>query len=468
MRDILPNQYFDLGSWNTWNLADWGTSSIKKDLLDNYLNTFASQTLAQGIRQVTLSFGQVADIRKMINGDYANCSATNAFYIINKNTGGFKVDNDDFFPYVSKSLAAKGLKVYLAFGGIKATQSDWTFDFSTTPPATLAQNLITWASTTCSLSGLDFDLELSDLTQFNNIRDLQTFFSSLKSITTTLTIQANYADWGPEGSELSSLFKSPNSINTLFDGLNLMCYNGKYYLNAGQTPLTDWDLIEWVKQMQKNTTMSLSDIGSFLHIGFSSALDYTSPETSEGPLPYNPSNVPSTVTTSGQYAAYIQKQLESSLTQSFSSPIAFASPLFWTQNANYTINTADGGTSHFYDDISFQKDFLNTQTKIKQGDYPMKKTHKLSNNFEAQMVTAIQELFKEYPDLKAELVAFLKKLPAKTDLGPFGSFVLTAVGSSCCYCNSWCCGNCNCGGSCCYADCNGCPCTGTKTNKKKQ
>lgn len=73
------------------------------------------------------------------------------------------------------------------------------------------------------------------------------------------------------------------------------------------------------------------------------------------------------------------------------------------------------------------------------------------------------EFAKDLPDeLKTLLLEAIKNYYAQqkkpTQLTGSAQELFKVLGGSCCWCNSWCCGNCNCGGSCCYADCNGCPC----------
>lgn len=367
MSSVGSGEYFDLGSWNSWNLVDWTNNTIDVSKLDNYLNSYASELLSRGIHSITLSFAQASDINAIINNDTSALlknDVTDSLGTLLHNTSGYKVtlatgQQEAVFPYVVQTLTQDGINVGLSFGGADASDADWTFN----PSPTLAQELANWALN-IGLSSIDFDIEDPDITKVNSPSALASFFTTLhtdmKGFPVTLTTQGDINTWGPQGTVFKSMFEC-GKFQDMFDGLNLMLYwkNNQqwvYALSAQTPPTQTWDLGSWMSELETNTGLSAKDSASYLNIGFDACINYTEKQSSAGPLPY--SSLPSDVTTSGQAAAYIYQQMEKKLQEIAGDPtLSLGKPFFWDDNATYTI--ASDGSSQFFSggNSSFEQDF---------------------------------------------------------------------------------------------------------------
>jgi hypothetical protein len=352
--NIQSNDYFDLGAWQSWNFMKGG--KIDQTGLNTYLDSYASQMQSRGLKQVTLSFAQVCDLAKMISGDFSHCDPHDALWMLAVNTQNQLVDGKSVISYIADRFHADGLNVMLSFGGASAGANDWNFGFSSTnTPEQAAQQLAAWAKSS-GFSGIDFDVESGSIATANRPADVASFFYNLHQdagMPITLTVMGNATDWGPSGKLLGPIFSQGHNFSQMFDGLNLMLYNGKYYLNAGQKPPQSWDLNLWISQLKANTGLSASECASMMHIGFDGAIDYSKASSSGGPLPYDPSKVPPTVKTSGQYAAYILQQIQKDL------GVTLGSSFFWDDNANYTVNTSNY-ESQFFSNNPFEQEFYNS------------------------------------------------------------------------------------------------------------
>jgi hypothetical protein len=141
----------------------------------------------------------------------------------------------------------------------------------------------------------------------------------------------------------------------MFDGLNLMTYNGQYYLNAGQLPQQSFDLFLWLAQIEKNSGLQAQDAGKYMNIGFNARVDYTNPASSGGPLPYV--KMPAGLS-NGKAAAFIYQQLYLAL-QKKDPNIAYGTPFFWDSNASYTVSSANNFICTFFKNTNnFEKDFF--------------------------------------------------------------------------------------------------------------
>jgi hypothetical protein len=376
MSGISNNGYFDAGSWNSWKFCYYdsakGAEVVDQAALDQYLDQYAQQMLSNGMSQTTISFAQVDDIAKILKGDYKDCNQSDSLYMLDKNVGDLQINGKPVFDYMVQRLSQDGLKVFLAFGGQSGT---WNFNFGSLPndPSTMGKNLADWAKS-IGLSGIDFDAEYSaeSMVSTNGSQNLAAFFSSLHSeahssgMPVSWTVMGDSTQWGFSQGYFADIFNTQKGgapFNDMFDGLNLMLYNGQYYLNAENPPTQSWDLGTWIKEMAENTGLSPTQCASMLHVGFDSALDYSKQGTSGGPLPYDSSTIPSDVKTSGQYAAYIMLQLQNELQKIFNSPdLTLGTSFSWDDNANY--NVPINPQTHncpcpFFSNNTFEQDFYN-------------------------------------------------------------------------------------------------------------
>jgi GH18 family chitinase len=370
---IPPNDYFDLGSWQSWNFMDWQTGTVNQTALNQWLDSYASQAKAGGLKEVTLSFGQICDLQSIISGNFLQGSSSDdALKILCQNTGGKGVNGMSVLQYMVQRLNTDGMKVELSFGGATATAADWNFGFSATnTPQALAQSLANWAHQ-MGFSGIDFDFEDGSATMVstNGASNLAQFFASLhqdlrtNGITSTMTVMGDSTLWGitSPNSYFSSMFSQGTNFSQMFDGLNLMLYNGQYYLNAGQQPPQSWDLTAWISQLQKNTGLTPAQCAEYLHVGFDGGVDYTQASSSGGPLPYAPP-APSGLS-NGQTAAWIFQQLIKELQTYYNDPnLSLAPPFFWDDHANYTVDPKNP-SSQFFNNNSFDLDFMKYLSKI--------------------------------------------------------------------------------------------------------
>jgi hypothetical protein len=369
-------EYFDLGAWESWNFMDWQKGEVNKQGLDNYLNSLASQLIAQNLTCLTLSFAQVCDISNLALNNFTNLSKGDAIGSLYINIGGKTIDGQSVFSYIIETLSSYQIKVGLAFGGIAASDSDWNFNFYSQQnlkstcsctnksnqinyvrmgidPASLANTLAAWAKS-LKIAYLDFDIESAAIAK-NDPKSLVTFFSTLHSqIETTLTIMADSITYGLQGQIFGPMF-SLAKIQTLFDGINLMAYNGQYYLNAGQLPTQSWDLFLWLDQVEKNSGLDAEGAGKYINIGFNARVDYTSPASCGGPLPYT--KMPSGIS-NGSAARFILEQLYVNL-KAQNPNITMGIPFFWDSNASYTVTAANNFACTFFANTNnFEKDFL--------------------------------------------------------------------------------------------------------------
>lgn len=356
-RRVLAVQYFDLGSWQTWNFKDRKNKKIDKKALDTYLLSFAKSLKQERITTVILSFAQVCDIEKMCADDFANLSEKSALGMLHINVHGWKVQNKSLFYYMVSFLRKEGLQVGLAFGGGVAQEKDWKFDFKKYRPALLAQNLARWAKKV-GLSFFDFDVE-NEFFMKNEVRNLQIFFTSLKNAyrgEITFSLMGNTVDWGIRSTFLDPFFRDV-PIQSMFTGLNLMFYSAKhFYINCGQKPLEDWDLCLWLKDLKRNMKLPYHEVAKFINIGFNTSISYKDPKSSFGPLPY--SNMPKGLS-SGKAAKFIHQSMEETLSKITMQKIEFGTPFFWTGSADYRVSKDLEFRSQFSTSSqNFVKDYL--------------------------------------------------------------------------------------------------------------
>ncbi len=353
---------------------DWKSGTVNEAALNQWLDSYASQAQAGGLKEVAFSFGQMGDLKNIMSGNWNACSSTDGLKMLMQNTAGATINGKSVFAYIVQRLNQDGMKAELSFGGMTATAADWNFGFSSTnTPEQLAAQLASWAQEV-GLSGVDFDMETAAETMVanNGAGNLAQFFASLHQdlgragISSTLTVMGGTNDWGIErspngGNYLCDMFSQGYNFSQMFDGVNLMLYNGQYYLNAGQQPPQSWDLTTWINQMAENTGLTPAKAAEFLHIGFNGRIDYTNPASSGGPLPYDPP-IPSGLS-NGKMAAWIYQQLIKQLRAEYNDPsLTLGTPFFWDDKANYTVDPTNP-TSQFFTGNTFDMDFLSYMKK---------------------------------------------------------------------------------------------------------
>lgn len=351
-------EYFDLGSLESWNFMDWSTSSINVDALNAYLDSFSVQLKEQKLKNVMLSFAQVVDIPSIVVGNFDNLSDSDALGMLYKNVAKATIEGQSVLQYMIQRFVENGLTVGLSFGGANASNNDWDFGFSTNDPTLLANKLATWANS-MRIAWIDFDVENTAFSNNNSTllaSFFQTLYNSVSLDLVSFTVMGDINYWGLYGTVFENLFKAAK-FNEMFHGLNLMLYNGQYYLNAGQTPTQSWDLFSWTKEMADNTGLNQTESAALINVGYNSKIDYSLTSSSGGPLPYT--KMPEGYL-SGSAAAYILTKLDGSLqTLVKDKSLILGNPFFWDDNADYTVSETLGYQSQFFKNTGdFEKDFF--------------------------------------------------------------------------------------------------------------
>ncbi len=350
-------EYFDLGAWQTWNFMDWSKGEVNIVALDTYVDSFSSSLKGQHISQVMLSFAQVGDIINLSNEKYSDLSDSDAIGMLYKNTGGKRINDKQVIDYIVSRFVKNGIMVGISFGGASAQDIDWDFGFDANDPSDLAIALASWAGKV-GFTTIDFDVENAAFSK-NDPQKLSLFFNGLQKAFTgsgvTLTVMGDVNHWGVNGPIFGSMFKD-NPLQTMFTGINLMLYNGQYYLNAGQTPIQSWDLFLWMSQLKENMKLSYVDVSKYINVGFNSKIDYRLEKSSGGPLPYT--SMPTAIS-SGSAAVYIYNTLIASLTTLSKEGVVLGTPFFWDDNADYTVSAVNNYTSQFFANTdNFESDFF--------------------------------------------------------------------------------------------------------------
>ncbi|MCH9622109.1 MAG: hypothetical protein S4CHLAM20_15440 [Chlamydiia bacterium] len=359
MSNLTPAEYFDLGALESWNFMDWSIGEINVTALNTYLDGFCSQLKEQGLDRVILSFAQVCDISLIVKSEFANLSTSDALYMLYKNVDGAMINDKTTFEYIIDRFDLNGVITGLAFGGVSAQASDWKFDFSSQSPKEQAKALVDWAFS-MKIGQLDFDIELNSVCEQSEPSQMAEFFTTLKIAMgenpLTLTVMGDTNYWGPFGSVLKPLFEA-GKLSDMFNGINLMLYNGQYYLNAGQTPIEGWDLELWINQVAQAGAMSEEEAASYLNIGFNAKLDYTSASTSGGPLPY--SDMPLGISNGGAARFILEALITSLKAYTKDQSMQLGKSFFWDSNAVYTVSANNNYECTFFSKTEdFEKDFF--------------------------------------------------------------------------------------------------------------
>ncbi len=360
-----PTNYFDLGSWNTWNFVDWSTTppTLKMNELKTYTSSLINQLHSGGIKTFDLSFAQLSDIPLLKAGKFSDCSATDSMEMLAKNTSDAKTpQGENILQFLTSQLAAANppIEPVISFGGAAATPNDFDLGFSDKQtPESLAKDLIDFIKE-YHIGGVDFDFEstATGIVSMNGADKLAAFFGDLHQagVATTLTVPADVNNWGPHGAYLNSLFDVAPFQN-LFDGINLMCYNGQSYLDANNA---SWGIVQWVKALAADMGNNYQEAAALMHIGFSDSLDYNNPATNAGEQWQVPAGL-----SNGQAAAWIMQQIITQVrTELGDQNITFGTPLFWEGKANYAIGP--GGESEFMPTTnSFEEQFLHYAKELR-------------------------------------------------------------------------------------------------------
>jgi len=149
------------------------------------------------------------------------------------------------------------------------------------------------------------------------------------------------------------MFSQGISFADMFDGANLMLYNGQYYIDT-QNP--SWGIELWMEDLANQIGCQVAETAQYVHIGYNDTLDYTNPATSAGKQYDIPAGL-----SSGAAAAFVQNSIQDELRSILSdSTLELNAPIFWEGKANYATG-ADGASLFITNEDSFEEQFLTWQ-----------------------------------------------------------------------------------------------------------
>lgn len=340
-------EYFDVGKWEASHFIDASKGTLNVDGLDNYLYMFFQDMWGETLGTANFCYAQVQDIALLAKENYAEMSPTNDLSLLYKKTKGLQASGMSIFSYMVDRLITMGdMNLGLTFGGKHATAKDWDFGFDEKDPVAIAKGLADWANS-LKLQQIDFNVMNSAFAE-NDPEKMALFFITLKahfSGFVTLTVPAAQSLWGFDGECFSALFKQ-EAFQNMFDTLNLMLFDkNKYYLNAGQDPLQNWDLYAWLKQLVENSSYTYTEAAACLNIGFNAGVDYLDEKSSAGPLPYD--KMPEGIT-NGNATKFIFLELEKALQALTNEDISLGNPFYMDDNADYSVSSSDDFDSEFF------------------------------------------------------------------------------------------------------------------------
>ena len=363
--DNKPLCYFDAGAWNSWDFVDYSTTppTLKMTELDTYMSTLISQLKNAKLDKLTLSFAQVCDLQKIAKGNLENCSHTDSLWMLYKNTDGAFTPSThlNILQYFMSVLKNSGITPILSFGGAAATEEDFIFGFDDNyTPSDVVSEIMTIINL-YSIGGLDFDLETTAMNMVvdNGAANLANFFKELHTeagMPITYTVMGQVSLWGTSGSVFKEMFAQGISFADMFDGINLMLYNGQYYIDA-QNP--SWGIELWMEDLASQIGCQVAETAQYIHIGYNDSLDYTNPATSAGKQYDIPVDL-----SSGAAAAFVQNSVQDEMRSILSdSSLTLNAPIFWEGKANYATGP-DGASLFITDEDSFEEQFLTWQPNL--------------------------------------------------------------------------------------------------------
>lgn len=318
--------YLDMGEFygnNIWGCMNYYPEPVGIDsskLQSGFLGQYFNQMKSAGVNKIDLSFAQLCDIKNLLGdtsgspASYQSYSKADAFGQIFHNQdasgqftqgpyGVFDYSKNppeqvspNFLSYLIQQAKSNGIQVDLSFGGASAGGGGAPDMKLPGDPAECAKNLSDMMNN-LGINSVDFDIENPSIFQLNSQSDLDTFFSTLHSLTaqngqqSTVTLEGGVIT-DPNYTPLLSNFDSK------FDSVNLMLYsNTQYYVDANNPT---WGIEQWMDQVHLDPSQ--------IHIGFYTAIDYTQAKSSAGGA-YNIKPGSS----NGQAAAQIFQQLTQQL-----------------------------------------------------------------------------------------------------------------------------------------------------------
>lgn len=295
--------YFALDQIPIWNYVDWSVTPpvMNQDQINTYIAGVAASMKAVGVSCINLNFAQLANINALTSSTpwAEQFSPDDSIGMMYKSTAGVEQNLQEMF---IRGFQENGLQTTLTFGGATADATDWAIATPTSSAASQATTLANWAQS-MDIANLDFDIESTAFTTANQEGDITSFFTTLTTAcnhqpTTTLTVLAGTSNAQPGGLYQTFFQPSASNFNDWFDGINLMCYNGSFYLDPLNNDIVSWGLENWVDIIGTANAHKMS-------VGFSDELIYSAATCGSGPVGWSQYGINLLGTPSGVAAAKI-------------------------------------------------------------------------------------------------------------------------------------------------------------------
>ncbi len=289
---------------------NWQNSTFDKAKLDAFLQPIFAQLNKEGTESIDLSFAQIRDIDALSKQEGTPLNLTDTIMAIFQYNYPVGDTKKDFLAYFNDYAIKNNVKVTLSFGGAVAAAEDMKLSKD---PVQEAKTLVSFMEK-YQFDSLDFDLEgagaqnlIAQNGEENTIAFLQELHKTLsaKGGKMTITVMGALSS-GPTG-PLKPIF---DKLDTMFDGVNLMLYNGQYYIDVDNA---SWGLKQWREHVPAN----------MLNIGFFDRIDYTSASSSGSGKGWP--NMPKGLK-NGEAAAWIFLEVQKEMGETF------GEPFFWTTN----------------------------------------------------------------------------------------------------------------------------------------
>lgn len=317
--------YFALDQIPIWNFVDWSVNPpvMNQESLNSYIATISARMKENGITHVNFSFGQLANISAYASATpwAESYSPDDSIGMIYKSTVGVQ---QNVLSMITGAFQENGMATCLSVGGATGGPQDWTIQGD---PATQASTFATWIKS-MGFTSVDFDIENDSYTSTNTPTAIQSFFSTLSSsLGSSVPMSLTVLTATSNASSLYQPFFGPptSNFNNWFASLNLMYYNGQYYLDPVNGGAVSWGLSNWLDIVGKENAGKV-------HVGFTDGVVYNQANCGSGN--WAQYSVPAGAT-SGVAAATIYAYLIRYLQNNgyISSPSDLGQPMWWPSQA---------------------------------------------------------------------------------------------------------------------------------------
>ncbi len=321
------SSYLDFGLIQNalFTFIDWSTDppSIDELGLKKYFDSLFAQLKASGINEVYLAFGQLADVKNLLEGNLSQIASTDTIGQIMKFSQQYLGGNADLISLFTQEAHAQGVSVNLSFGGLFGDG----MNISPNGEDPHDQAVIMSAfMQKFGFDAIDLDLEVGGAQQFMG-QGVDLVKEYLKTLHTLLEPQGkkifltSMGDVNLWGKDIFAPFFQDEfgnkTFSDYFDGLNLMLYSDtQYYVDANDPT---WGLKQWID------VIGIENMNK-IHIGFDDGVPYEKPSASAGYKDY-----PVDPTSRGRSAALMYEEMLKQL-KSLGIDAQFGEPFWWPAN----------------------------------------------------------------------------------------------------------------------------------------